>query len=81
MIKAKWLYSELPLTLIELSRLMKEQQYSEETGLGFLLSVSTPSKLSGKYVEKQVQRSVVEDPFGEVTKQTTRHGWFRVSAF
>ncbi|MEZ8532530.1 hypothetical protein AB9R81_07965 [Vibrio cyclitrophicus] len=68
MIKAKWLYSELPLTLIELSRLMKEQQYSEETGLGFLLSVSTPSKLSGKYVEKLVQRSVVEDPFGEVTE-------------
>ncbi len=68
MIKAKWLYSELPLTLIELSRLMKEQQYSEETGLGFLLSVSTPSKLSGKYVEKLVQRSVVEDPFGAVTE-------------
>ncbi|OOE87115.1 hypothetical protein BZG73_02640 [Salinivibrio siamensis] len=68
MIKAKWLYSELPLNLIELSRLMKEQQYSEEAGLGFLLSVSTSSKLSGKYVERQVQRSVVENPFGEVTE-------------
>lgn len=66
MIKAKWLYSELPLTLIELARLMKEQQYSEEIGLGFLLSVSTASKLSGKYIEKQIQRSVVEDPFGEI---------------
>lgn len=68
MIKAKWLYSELPLNLIELSQLMKEQQYSEETGLGFLLSVSNSSKLSGKYVEKIVQKTVVEDPFGEVSE-------------
>ncbi len=68
MIKAKWLYSELPLTLIELSKLMKEQQYSEEAGFGFLLSISTSSKLSGKYIEKLVQRTVVENPFGELSE-------------
>lgn len=66
MVKVKWLYSELPLTLVELSKLMKNQQYSEENGWGFLLSVSTSKKLSGKYIERLVQKTAVEDPFGKI---------------
>lgn len=65
MIKAKWLYSELPVSLSQLSKMMKDNQYTESSGRGFLLSTSTVSKLSGKFIEKVVQKSVVEDPFGQ----------------
>lgn len=68
MIKAKWLYSELPVPLCQLSKLMKEHQYTESSGTGFLLSTSSASKLAGKYIEKIVQKTLVEDPFGGVSE-------------
>lgn len=64
MIKAKWLYSELPISINQLARLMKGHQYNESTGSGFLLSTSYSNRLIGKYIEKVVQISVIEDPFG-----------------
>lgn len=66
--KAKWLYFELPISLCELSKLMKENQYTESLGSGFLLSTSTHSKLVGKYIEKVIQKTVVEDPFGGISE-------------
>lgn len=71
MIKIKWLFYELPLSLVELSNLMKENQYSEGSSSGFLLSLATQNKLAGKYIEKIVQKSIVQDPFGEVTEMET----------
>ncbi|WP_067221117.1 hypothetical protein [Marinomonas gallaica] len=68
MMKAKWLYSELPISLGELSQLMKKNQYSESTGSGFLLSTSTSKKLVGKYIEKVILKNLVEDPFGEISE-------------
>ncbi|MBY8157085.1 hypothetical protein KW508_03540 [Vibrio fluvialis] len=71
MIKAKWLYSKLPVSLKQLGKLMKENQYSDISGCGFLLSTSTDSKLVGKYIEKTVLKSVVEDPFGNILETET----------
>ncbi|ELH4807165.1 hypothetical protein Q9X96_000135 [Vibrio vulnificus] len=71
MIKAKWLYSELPVSLRQLGKLMKENQYSDDSGSGFLLSTSTDSKLIGKYIEKTALKTVVEDPFGNVAEMET----------
>ncbi|EMI4223255.1 MULTISPECIES: hypothetical protein [Vibrio harveyi group] len=71
MIKAKWLYSKLPLSLRQLSKLMKEEQYSDASGCGFLLSTSTDSKLVGKYIEKMTLKTVVEDPFGNISEVET----------
>lgn len=68
MIKAKWLYSELPVTIRQLAKLMKEHQYTDGSGSGFLLSTSTENKLVGKYIEKIVQKTVVEDPFGNTSE-------------
>lgn len=68
MIKAKWLYSELPVTLRQLAKLMKGHQYTDSSGSGFLLSTSTETKLIGKYIEKIVQKTIVEDPFGNTSE-------------
>ncbi|RZG17396.1 hypothetical protein EXT47_02775 [Pseudoalteromonas sp. CO342X] len=64
MIKAKWLYSELPIPIGLLAKKMKENQYSENLGNGYLLSASTSTKLVGKYIERIIQKTVIEDPFG-----------------
>ncbi|WP_412537190.1 hypothetical protein [Marinobacter sp. MIT932201] len=68
MIKAKWLYSELPISLAQLSNAMKDHQYTESSGFGFLLTNSSPSKLVGKYIEKLVRKTLVEDPFGHTSE-------------
>lgn len=68
MMKAKWLYSELPISLRELSILMKKYQYTDSSGSGFLLSASTATKLVGKYIEKVILKNVVEDPFGGISE-------------
>lgn len=64
MLKIKWLYSELPTSLSQLASRMKENQYSEERKKGFILATATSSKLVGKYIEKTVKVTIVEDPFG-----------------
>ena len=87
MMKAKWLYSKLPISLGELSQLMKKHQYSENFGSGFLLSTSTPTKLVGKYIEKVILKNVVEDPFGEISEvesisyYTCQFNWSSESSF
>jgi hypothetical protein len=67
MIRAKWLYSELPVSLDVLSKKMLQAQYSENTNQGFLLSKSTKTELAGRYIEKVVDTKQIEDPFGETT--------------
>ncbi|MGI2159757.1 hypothetical protein [Shewanella baltica] len=87
MIKAKWLYSELPIPLGELSKLMKEHQYTESSGSGFLLTASTSTKLVGKYIEKVILKNVVEDPFGGISEvesinyYTCHFNWSAESSF
>lgn len=71
MIKAKWLYSEIPTSLRQLSELMLASQYSEKSGSGFLLSTATEDTLSGRYIEKVINRSIIEDPFGEISEVHT----------
>lgn len=71
MVKAKWLYFEIPTSLKELSKLMLANQYSEESGFGFLLSNSTENSLSGRYIERVIQSSVIESPFGELSQIET----------
>lgn len=81
MIKVKWLYSELPIPLSELSKLMKDHQYTEGAGSGFLISTSTSTSLIGKYIEKTIQKSIIEDPFGSTSEiesinyYTCRFNW------
>lgn len=65
MLKAKWVYTELPISLKELSHLLAERKYSDISGSGFLLSTSTESKLTGKYIERVIQKTIVTDPFGD----------------
>lgn len=85
MIKVKWLNSELPLTLQAVGALMSNHQYSEDTGEGFILTISTESKLSGRYIEKLVQKSIIVDPFGNesenfvVSYYTCKFEWIKGS--
>ncbi|SHF37980.1 hypothetical protein SAMN02745753_01839 [Marinomonas polaris DSM 16579] len=66
---------------------MKKHQYSENSGSGFLLSTSTPTKLVGKYIEKVILKNVVEDPFGEIFEvesinyYTCQFNWNSESSF
>lgn len=69
MIKAKWLYSELPVSLVELSRLLLNEQYNEEKGSGFILSRSDNAQLEGKYIERSESISTTTDPFGNESEQ------------
>lgn len=65
MIKAKWLNCELPISLHQLAKLMKGYQYTDNSGNGFLLSTATGTKLVGRYIEKIIKKTVIEDPFGQ----------------
>lgn len=60
----KWLKVNWPLPLIEISRRLLAQQYDEDTGKGFILSVCGEKKIAGKFVEKLTERSFQTDPFG-----------------
>lgn len=60
----RWLKVKWPLQLIEISNLLLANQYDEATGRGFLLSSSGTKKISGKYVEKIIEPTLVVDPFG-----------------
>lgn len=71
MVKAKWLYSELPLSLDQITTLLLAEQYSDDKGEGFLLSSSGKQFLSGRYIEKTIGRSIVIDPFGNQSEQET----------
>jgi len=68
MVKARWLYSKIPIPLSQLSKLMIDSQYDDISGKGFLISAATSTKIVGKYVEKVVQKSLLEDPFGEISE-------------
>ncbi|PVZ69723.1 hypothetical protein [Pelagibaculum spongiae] len=71
MIKAKWLYSELPLSLDIVTTRLLAEQYSDDKGEGFLLNSSGKNFLSGRYIEKIIGKSIVTDPFGNQSEQTT----------
>lgn len=72
MISTRWLYSELPISLRELSSLMLANQYSEKSGRGFLLSSSNSESLTGKYIEKTIENIYIEDPLGnKIQSQST----------
>lgn len=60
----RWLKVKWPLPLAELSKKLLSVQYNEELGRGFILSTSGRSRLSGKFVEKNIQRTITIDPFG-----------------
>lgn len=71
MIKAKWLYSELPLSLELVTTILLSEQYSDNKGEGFLLSSSGKQYLSGRYIEKVIGKSIIIDPFGNQSEQET----------
>lgn len=69
MIKTKWLYSELPIKLESVASELLKEQYYDEKWKGFVLSKSSPNKLTGKYVEKIKGEVITTDPFGnEITQ-------------
>ena len=64
----RWLKVKWPLQLLEVFRLLLSNQYDQEVGRGFLLSSSGKNKISGKYVEKIIEPTVIVDPFGNESK-------------
>jgi hypothetical protein len=71
MVKAKWLFSELPLSLDLVTTLLLSEQYTDDKGEGFLLSSSGKQFLSGRYIEKIIGKSIITDPFGNQSEQET----------
>ena len=64
----RWLNASWPLSYSNISKTLLANQYSDLTGSGFLLSSSGSKKISGKYIEKSIDKSVVTDPFGNETE-------------
>lgn len=64
----RWLKVKWPLQLVEISKLLLSRQYDEERGRGFVLSSSGKNRISGKYVEKIINPTVIVDPFGNETE-------------
>jgi|GEM_PF-1951584 len=75
----RWLKVKWPLQLVEISKLLLSNQYNEDKGRGFILSSSGKKLISGKYIEKIVEPTVIIDPFGNETK--TQLITFYVSKF
>ncbi len=72
--KVKWLYYELPIPILKLSELLIANQYSEYLGEGFLLSKSTGKTIAGRYIEKNISKTIIQDPFGnEVENPVTTY--------
>jgi hypothetical protein len=64
----RWLKVRWPLQFVEISKLLLSNQYDEGKGRGFILSSGGRKSISGKYVEKIVEPTVIVDPFGIETK-------------
>ena len=61
----KWLTIKWPSSLSDISKKMLDNQYNDETGRGFLLSSSGKNEVTGRYIEKILQKSLTTDPFGK----------------
>ena len=87
MLKAKFVHTKLPLSLKELSSLMIENQFSDDTGKGFILSSSAAERLSGQYIEKINELLILTDPFGNTTEVESvsyyacKYSWVNDSSF
>ena len=64
MIKTKWLEVELPINLVELYDLLRSSPYSDRVTRGYDILEILDDKISGKYIEKNVQVETVVTPFG-----------------
>ena len=64
----RWLKVKWPLPLIEVSKRLLSNQYEENIGRGFILSSSGKHRVSGKFVEKLIEPTVIVDPFGNETE-------------
>lgn len=64
----RWVKVKWPIHLVELSKLLLANQYDEAAGRGFVLFSSGKNKISGKYVEKIIEPTIIIDPFGNETE-------------
>lgn len=64
MMKTKWLEVELPINLVELYELLKCSPYSDKVSRGYDILELSDDKISGKYIEKNIQVETVVTPFG-----------------
>jgi hypothetical protein len=62
--KIRWLCADWPISISNISQQLLLNQYNEDKGKGFLLSSSGSNKVSGRYIEKIIDKSFVTDPFG-----------------
>jgi len=67
----RWLNVSFPTTLSSITKGFLANQYTDSKGRGFLLSSSGSRKISGKYIEKTVDKMVVIDPFGKETESSS----------
>ncbi len=67
----RWLNATFPSTFSNITKGLLANQYTDLKGRGFLLSSSGGRKISGKYIEKTVDKIVVIDPFGEETESSS----------
>lgn len=52
------------MPLIEVSKRLLSNQYNENVGRGFILTSSGKHRVSGKFVEKLTEPTLIVDPFG-----------------
>lgn len=64
MMKTKWLEVELPINLVELYELLRSSPYSDRVSRGYDILELFDDKISGKYIEKNIQVEKVVIPFG-----------------
>ncbi len=64
----RWLKAKWPLPLTDISKRLLSNQYDEKVGRGFILSSSGRHIVSGKFVEKLTETTLIVDPFGNETE-------------
>lgn len=65
MTSIRWFDINIPLSIADFSKILRENSFTKELRDGFILKKITPSEVAGKYIEvKNFTREII-DPFGE----------------
>ena len=62
--KKRWFDVTLPCELAALADKMLKNQFNEDIGTGFIVKVSTPNSLKGRYIITETTSRIVENAYG-----------------
>lgn len=61
----RWFDINIPLSIDDFSKILKDNSFSKELKDGFILKKITPTEITGKYIEEKKFTREIFDPFGE----------------